>query len=172
MNGRSLPHALMMMIPEAWEHDEQMADYKKAFYEYHETMMEPWDGPAAICFTDGIVVGATLDRNGLRPLRYCLTDDNVLIAASEAGALEIPQEKIVLKGRLQPGKMLIADLDKHCIVEDAEVKDIICQNRDYQNWVEKNKITLKTLKNSGGKGENTPEGINEGGHLRNRTIRI
>ena len=147
MNGRSLPHALMMMIPEAWEHDEQMADYKKAFYEYHETMMEPWDGPAAICFTDGIVVGATLDRNGLRPLRYCLTDDNVLIAASEAGALEIPQEKIVLKGRLQPGKMLIADLDKHCIVEDAEVKDIICQNRDYQNWVENNKITLKTLKN-------------------------
>ena len=161
MNGRSLPHALMMMIPEAWEHDDQMADYKKAFYEYHETMMEPWDGPAAICFTDGIVVGATLDRNGLRPLRYCLTDDNVLIAASEAGALEIPQEKIVLKGRLQPGKMLIADLDKHCIVEDDEVKNIICKNRDYQTWVENNKISLKNLRNNIGKTDNTEGGISE-----------
>lgn len=145
MNGRSLPHALMMMIPEAWQHDNQMADYKKAFYEYHETMMEPWDGPAAICFTDGIVVGATLDRNGLRPLRYCLTDDNVLIAASEAGALEVPQEKVVLKGRLQPGKMLIADLDQHRIVDDEEVKNIICKNRDYQSWIKKNKIILKEI---------------------------
>ncbi len=150
MNGRSLPHALMMMIPEAWQHDDQMAEYKKAFYEYHETMMEPWDGPAAICFTDGIVVGATLDRNGLRPLRYCLTDDNILIAASEAGALEIPQEKIVLKGRLQPGKMLIADLDQHRIVEDEEVKSVICNNRDYQDWVMANKLTLKNLKSTEG----------------------
>ena len=146
MNGRSLPHALMMMIPEAWQHDEQMADYKKAFYDYHETMMEPWDGPAAICFTDGIVVGATLDRNGLRPLRYCLTSDNILIAASEAGALEVPQEKVVLKGRLQPGKMLIADLDQHRIVEDEEVKNVICKNKDYQTWVQNNKKTFKNLK--------------------------
>lgn len=146
MNGRSLPHALMMMIPEAWQHDDQMADYKKAFYEYHETMMEPWDGPAAICFTDGIVVGATLDRNGLRPLRYCLTDDNILIAASEAGALEVPQEKVVLKGRLQPGKMLIADLDQHRIVDDEEVKNIICKNKDYETWVQNNKKTFKNLK--------------------------
>ncbi|KAI9549863.1 putative glutamate synthase [Daphnia sinensis] len=146
MNGRSLPHALMMMIPEAWQHDNQMADYKKAFYEYHETMMEPWDGPAAICFTDGIVVGATLDRNGLRPLRYCLTDDNILIAASEAGALEVPQEKVVLKGRLQPGKMLIADLDQHRIIDDEEVKNIICKNKDYETWVQNNKKTFKNLK--------------------------
>ena len=147
LNGRSLPHALMMMIPEAWQHDEQMADYKKSFYEYHENMMEPWDGPAAVCFTDGIVVGATLDRNGLRPLRYMLTDDNVLIAASEAGVLDIPQEKIVLKGRLQPGKMLVADLDEHRIIGDEELKNVICKNRDYKTWVEGGKLMLKDIKN-------------------------
>jgi glutamate synthase (NADPH) large chain len=147
LNGRSLPHALMMMVPEAWQQDEQMEDYKKSFYEYHENMMEPWDGPAAVCFTDGIVVGATLDRNGLRPLRYVLTDDNVLIAASEAGVLDIPQEKIVLKGRLQPGKMLIADLDEHRIIGDEELKSVICKNRDYKTWVENGKLTLESLKN-------------------------
>lgn len=145
LNGRSLPHALMMMIPEAWQHDDQMADYKKAFYEYHETMMEPWDGPAGICFSDGIVVGATLDRNGLRPLRYVLTDDNVLITASEAGILPIPQEKVVKKGRLQPGKMLIADLDKNRIIEDEEVKAIICHNRAYGDWIQEGKIKLSDL---------------------------
>jgi glutamate synthase (NADPH) large chain len=148
LNGRSLPHALMMMVPEAWQQDEQMEDYKKSFYEYHENMMEPWDGPAAVCFTDGIVVGATLDRNGLRPLRYVLTDDNVLIAASEAGVLDIPQEKIVLKGRLQPGKMLIADLDEHRIIGDEELKNVICKNRDYKTWVENGKLTLESLKNA------------------------
>ena len=146
LNGRSLPHALMMMIPEAWQHDEQMEDYKKSFYEYHENMMEPWDGPAAVCFTDGIVVGATLDRNGLRPLRYTLTDDNVLIAASEAGVLDIPQEKVVLKGRLQPGKMLVADLDEHRIIGDEELKSVICQNKDYRTWVENGKVLLDSLK--------------------------
>lgn len=150
LNGRSLPHALMMMIPEAWQHDEQMAAYKKAFYEYHETMMEPWDGPAGICFSDGILVGATLDRNGLRPLRWVLTDDNVLITASEAGILEIPQEKVVRKGRLQPGKMLIADLDEHRIIGDDEVKERICTNRDYQNWLEKHKSLLKNLPDTEG----------------------
>ena len=149
MNGRSLPHALMMMIPEAWQHDPLMPDHKKGFYEYHEMMMEPWDGPAAVCFTDGIVVGAMLDRNGLRPLRYQLTDDNVLIAASEAGALEIPQDKIVFKGRLQPGRMLIADLDKHRIIDDTEVKDVICQNRPYKAWIDKNKTTLDELETTG-----------------------
>ncbi|MEY4934153.1 MAG: hypothetical protein RIS64_512 [Bacteroidota bacterium] len=145
MNGRSLPHALMMMIPEAWQHDAQMADYKKSFYEYHETMMEPWDGPAAVCFSDGIVVGAMLDRNGLRPLRYQITDDNVLIAASEAGALPIDPAKIVFKGRLQPGKMLIADLDQHRIIGDEEVKSIVCQNHTYKEWLATNKITLSQL---------------------------
>jgi glutamate synthase (NADPH) large chain len=157
MNGRSLPHALMMMIPEAWQHDNLMADYKKGFYEYHESMMEPWDGPAAICFTDGIVVGATLDRNGLRPLRYCLTSDDVLIAASEAGALEVPQEKVVMKGRLQPGKMLIVDLDEHRIIGDEEVKNIICKNRDYSHWVKTNKIVIKDLKARNTEGGNYNE---------------
>ncbi|MBL7816920.1 MAG: glutamate synthase large subunit [Saprospiraceae bacterium] len=150
LNGRSLPHALMMMIPEAWQHDEQMAQYKKAFYEYHETMMEPWDGPAGICFSDGILVGATLDRNGLRPLRWVLTDDNVLITASEAGILEIPQDKVVRKGRLQPGKMLIADLDEHRIIDDAEVKERICQNKDYQSWLTKHKASLSNLPDTEG----------------------
>ncbi|MEO0043971.1 MAG: hypothetical protein RL329_3419 [Bacteroidota bacterium] len=145
MNGRSLPHALMMMIPEAWQQDAQMSDYKKSFYEYHETMMEPWDGPAAVCFSDGIVVGAMLDRNGLRPLRYQITDDNVLIAASEAGALPIDPAKIVFKGRLQPGKMLIADLEQHRIVGDEEVKKIVCQNHTYHKWLLDNKVTLDRL---------------------------
>jgi glutamate synthase (NADPH) large chain len=146
MNGRSLPHALMMMIPEAWQQDAQMSDYKKSFYEYHETMMEPWDGPAAVCFSDGIVVGAMLDRNGLRPLRYQITDDNVLIAASEAGALPIDQSKIVFKGRLQPGKMLIADLDQHKIIGDEEVKNVVCQNQTYKKWLADNKVTLDQLR--------------------------
>ncbi|HMQ46382.1 MAG TPA: glutamate synthase large subunit [Saprospiraceae bacterium] len=146
LNGFSLPHALMMMIPEAWEHDEQMEDYKRAFYEYHKTIMEPWDGPASICFTDGIVVGATLDRNGLRPSRYCLTDDDTLIVASEAGALPVDQSKVVLKGRLQPGRMLIADLDQHRIVGDEEVKSIICKRFPYRDWLNEYRIGLKDLK--------------------------
>jgi glutamate synthase (NADPH) large chain len=145
LNGLSLPHALMMMIPEAWQHDEQMEDYKKAFYEYHKTVMEPWDGPASICFTDGILVGATLDRNGLRPSRYLLTDDNTLIVASEAGALPIDQSKVVMKGRLQPGKILIADLDEHRIVGDEELKQIVCRNRPYRQWLDENRVTLDHL---------------------------
>ncbi|PHI20807.1 glutamate synthase large subunit [Lewinellaceae bacterium SD302] len=142
LNGLSLPHALMMMIPEAWQHDDQMPDYKKAFYEYHKTLMEPWDGPASICFTDGILVGATLDRNGLRPSRYCLTDDNVLIVASEAGALPVDQSKVVLKGRLQPGRMLVADLSEHRIIGDEELKSTICQRLPYREWLDEHRSTL------------------------------
>ncbi|MEZ5043483.1 MAG: glutamate synthase large subunit [Saprospiraceae bacterium] len=149
LNGYSLPHALMMMIPEAWQHDEQMEDYKKAFYEYHKTMMEPWDGPASICFTDGILVGATLDRNGLRPSRYCLTDDNTLILASEAGVLDLDQSKIVMKGRLQPGKILIADLDEHRIIGDEELKAIICKRLPYKEWLDKYRITIDDLEDRG-----------------------
>ncbi len=145
MNGRSIPHALMMMIPESWQHDAEMSADKKAFYEYHENFMEPWDGPAGVCFTDGVVVGATLDRNGLRPLRYILTDDNVLITASEAGVLNVPEEKIVLKGSLQPGKILIADLDLHKIIGDEEVKGIICNNFKYQEVVNKGRIQLSDI---------------------------
>ncbi|MEM9835207.1 MAG: glutamate synthase large subunit [Bacteroidota bacterium] len=145
LNGFSLPHALMMMIPEAWQSDDEMPDFKKAFYEYHKTMMEPWDGPASICFTDGILVGATLDRNGLRPSRYCLTDDNVLIVASEAGALPVDQSKVVLKGRLQPGRMLIADLDEHRIIGDEELKETICKRLPYREWLDENRLTMDDL---------------------------
>ncbi len=143
MGDRSLPHSMMMMIPEAWELDEQMEDYKKAFYEYHENLMEPWDGPASICFTNGILVGATLDRNGLRPSRYCLTEDNMLILASEAGALPVEPSKIVMKGRLQPGRMLIADLDEQRIIGDEEVKKIICKRLPYRDWLEKYRLKLQ-----------------------------
>lgn len=151
LSGRSLPHALMMMIPEAWQEDEQMEDYKRAFYEYHKTMMEPWDGPASICFTDGIVVGATLDRNGLRPSRYCVTKDNTLIVASEAGALPIDQSNVLFKGRLQPGKMLIADLDEHRIIGDEELKAVICKRSTYRDWLDKYRLKLVDIIEKQGK---------------------
>jgi glutamate synthase (NADPH/NADH) large chain len=145
LSGFSLPHALMMMIPEAWQEADRMKDAKRAFYEYHRTLSEPWDGPASICFTDGIVVGATLDRNGLRPSRYCLLEDSTLIVASEAGALPVDQSKVVQKGRLQPGKMLIADLDEHRVVGDEELKKIICERFPYRQWLNDHKINLKDL---------------------------
>ena len=145
LGGVPLPHALMLMIPEAWQHDEQMEDHKRAFYEYNRTIMEPWDGPASICFTDGILVGATLDRNGLRPSRYCLTEDNVLIVASEAGALPVDQSKVVTKGRLQPGRILIADLDEHRVIEDGELKEVICNRMPYREWLDENRVTLEDL---------------------------
>ena len=145
LSGRSLPHVLMMMIPEAWQHDEQMEDYKRAFYQYHKTLMEPWDGPASICFTDGILVGATLDRNGLRPSRYFLTDDNTLILSSEAGVLPIAPEKIIFKGRLQAGKILIADLDENRIIGDEDLKRIICQRVPYRAWLDKYMVHINDL---------------------------
>jgi glutamate synthase (NADPH) large chain len=145
MSGYSVPHAMMMMIPEAWEHDELMADHKKAFYEYHKTIMEPWDGPASICFTNGILVGATLDRNGLRPSRYCLLDDGTLIVASEAGALPVDQARVVKKGRLQPGRMLIADLEENRIVGDEEVKETICSKFPYRDWLKEARLTMSDL---------------------------
>ena len=145
MNGMSIPHALMMMIPEAWQHDEDMPDYKKAFYEYSKALMEPWDGPASICFTDGILVGATLDRNGLRPSRYCLLDDNTLIVASEAGALKVDQRRVVKKGRLQPGRILVADLQEHRVIGDEELKEIICQRLPYREWLDTHKQDIKSL---------------------------
>ncbi len=145
MGGRSLPHSMMMMIPEAWENDEQMEEYKQYFYEYHENLMEPWDGPASICFTNGVLVGATLDRNGLRPSRYCVTEDDVLILASEAGALPVDQSKVVVKGRLQPGRMLVADLDEKRIIADDEVKKIICKKLPYRDWLERYRLRLHDL---------------------------
>ena len=145
LNGVSIPHALMMMVPEAWQHDELMPDYKRAFYEYTKGLMEPWDGPASICFTDGILVGATLDRNGLRPSRWCLTDDNVLIVASEAGALPVDQSKVVKKGRLQPGRILVADLQEHRIIGDEELKETICKRLPYREWLDENRIHVDNL---------------------------
>ena len=145
LGGRSLPHAMMMVIPEAWQGNDLMEDYKKAFYEYHASLMEPWDGPASICFTDGEVVGATLDRNGLRPSRYCLTSDDKLVMASEAGALPVDESKVILKGRLQPGKMFVADLAQGRIISDEELKKDICTRQPYQQWLDQNKVYLNEL---------------------------
>ncbi len=142
--GRSLPHVMSMMIPEAWR-DEEMTSDRKAFYEYHATFMEPWDGPASVAFTDGKVVGATLDRNGLRPSRYSLTKDDILVMASEQGALEFPSEDIVMKGRLQPGKMFLADLEQGRIIPDDEIKEQMATAYPYKKWVENQKINLDDL---------------------------
>ena len=142
--GRSLPHVMSMMIPEAWR-DDEMSEERRAFYEYHATFMEPWDGPASIAFTDGKFVGATLDRNGLRPSRYSLTKDNILVMASEQGALEFKEEDIVLKGRLQPGKMFLADLKEGRIIPDEEIKEMLAKEYPYKEWIENQKINLDDL---------------------------
>ena len=139
---RSIPHALMMMIPEAWQNDPTIPKYKKDFYAYHDAIMEPWDGPASICFTDGTLVGATLDRNGLRPSRYLVTDDDLLVLASEAGVIDIDPSKIAYKGKLQPGKILVADLDEGRIITDQEVKETICKRKPYGQWLESNNIHI------------------------------
>ena len=144
-SGRSIPEALMMMIPEAWQNDKQIGQAKKDFYEYHETLMEPWDGPASICFTDGTLVGATLDRNGLRPSRFCVTKNKELILSSETGVIPVAPEDIVLKDRLEPGKILIADLDDGCIIEDDELKNVICNRQDYNKWLAKRRISVKDM---------------------------
>ncbi|MBI1947126.1 MAG: glutamate synthase large subunit [Deltaproteobacteria bacterium] len=143
--GRSLPHAMMMMIPEAYEHDPEIDDDRKAFYEYASALMEPWDGPAAMCFTDGALLGATLDRNGLRPARWCLTDDDRVILASEAGALEVPADRVVKRGRLQPGRMLLCDLEEGRLLEDAEVKRDIAQRFPYRRWLTQHHYTFERL---------------------------
>ena len=145
-SGRSLPHVMMMLIPEAWDGNEQMDPVKKAFYEYHAALMEPWDGPAAITFTDGKFIGALLDRNGLRPLRFVVTKDGRVIAASEAGVLNL-DEKLVLrqKGRLQPGKMLLIDTEKGKIITDDEIKHQVASRQPYGRWLENYKIQLGEL---------------------------
>ncbi|MDB5115225.1 MAG: Ferredoxin-dependent glutamate synthase 1, partial [Mucilaginibacter sp.] len=143
--GRSLPHVMMMLIPEAWDGNEQMDPVKKAFYEFHATLMEPWDGPAAISFTDGKLVGAVLDRNGLRPLRYTITSDGRVIAASETGVLAIDESTVLRKGRLQPGKMLLIDTEKGVIITDEEIKQQIASRQPYGRWLENYKIKLEEL---------------------------
>jgi glutamate synthase (NADPH) large chain len=145
MSGYPLEHAVMMMIPEAWEQHTLMDDNRRAFYEYHAAMMEPWDGPAAIAFTDGRKIGATLDRNGLRPARYCITDDDMVVMASEAGVLPIPESKIKKKWRLQPGKMFLIDLEQGRIIDDKEVKDQLANNKPYKQWIEAIRIKLDEI---------------------------
>ncbi|MBS1947072.1 MAG: glutamate synthase large subunit [Bacteroidetes bacterium] len=143
--GRSLPHVMMMLIPEAWDGNEQMGPEKKAFYEFHAAFMEPWDGPASISFTDGKIIGATLDRNGLRPSRYCVTADDRVIMASESGALPVDPKLVKEKGRLQPGKMFIVDLEQGRIISDEELKKNICSQKPYSEWLNKYKIRLEEL---------------------------
>ena len=143
--GRSLPHVMMMLIPEAWDGNEQMDPVKKAFYEFHASFMEPWDGPASISFTDGKIIGATLDRNGLRPSRYCVTTDDRVIMASETGALPIDQKLVKEKGRLQPGKMFVVDLEQGRIISDEELKKQICSQKPYAEWLNRYKIRLEEL---------------------------
>lgn len=143
LSGRSLPHALMMMIPEAWQENKNMDPSRRAFYQYHANIMEPWDGPASVCFTDGVQVGATLDRNGLRPSRYCVTKDDFLIMASESGVVEIAPENIEYRGRLQPGRIFVADLEQGRIISDDEVKDSIAAQQPYETWLENNLVKLE-----------------------------
>jgi glutamate synthase (ferredoxin) len=145
MAGRSLPHAMAMMIPEPWSNHESMSPDKRAFYEYHSTLMEPWDGPASMAFTDGVRVGATLDRNGLRPSRYVVTSDDIIVLASETGVLNFPPEKIVKKGRLQPGRMLLIDTEQKRIIADDEIKAEFAKAQPYRDWLAKNLIALDDL---------------------------
>ena len=143
LSGRSLPHAMMMLVPEAWQDNEVMDRDRKSFYKFHASLVEPWDGPAALLFTDGKSVGATLDRNGLRPLRYFITKDNRLILSSEAGALPIREATIIEKGRISPGRMIWADLEKGRVVFDEEVKGEICRKQPYEQWVADQRIKLR-----------------------------
>ena len=143
--GRSLPHAVMMMIPEAWQNDDLMSAGKRAFYEYHSSLMEPWDGPASIAFTDGRRIGAVLDRNGLRPSRYLVTKDGMVVMASEAGVLDIPPEQVERKGRLQPGRMFFIDTVEGRIVEDEEIKATMAERKPYRQWLDDNLVDLDQL---------------------------
>lgn len=145
MGGRSLPHAMMMLIPEAWAGNPDMDLDRRGFYEYHASMMEPWDGPAAMAFTDGTLIGATLDRNGLRPARYLVTKDNLVILASEAGVLPFKPEEILTKGRLQPGKMFLVDTAQGRIIDDEEIKSNIVKRKPYRQWVSANRISIDDL---------------------------
>ncbi|HEY3489291.1 MAG TPA: glutamate synthase large subunit [Candidatus Deferrimicrobiaceae bacterium] len=143
--GRELPHAMMMMVPEAWGKKYHMSADKRAFYEYHATFMEPWDGPAAVVFCDGRYIGGTLDRNGLRPARYTITRDGLIVLASETGVLDFPADQIIRRGRLQPGKMLLIDLEEKRIVPDNEIKAKIARQRPYRHWVKEQRIDLRGL---------------------------
>ena len=145
LSGRYLPHVMMMLIPEAWDDNDKMDPGKKAFYEYHAAVMEPWDGPASISFTDGKIIGATLDRNGLRPSRFCVTHDDRVIMASETGALPVDPRIVKSYGRLQPGKMFVVDMEQGRIISDEELKQDICSRKPYSDWLNQYKIRLEEL---------------------------
>ncbi len=144
-SGRSLPHVMAMLIPEAWSGNPDMDEDKRAFYEYHASLMEPWDGPAAIAFTDGRVIGATLDRNGLRPGRYIVTKDDLVVLASEAGVIEAPPEDVLKKGRLQPGRMFLVDTVQQRIISDAEIKKSLAARQPYGEWLKQQQVTIDAL---------------------------
>ncbi len=145
LGGRSLPHAVLMMIPEAWENNEQMDPARRAFYRYHASLMEPWDGPAVIAFTDGTVAGAVLDRNGLRPARYWVTDSDLVVLASEVGVVDVDPARVIRKGRLQPGRMFLVDTSKGRIVDDAEIKAELAAAHPYAEWLERDQVALRDL---------------------------
>lgn len=145
LGGRSLPHAVLMMIPEAWENNPTMDPARRAFYEYHSTLMEPWDGPASVSFTDGEVIGAVLDRNGLRPGRFWITDDGLVVLGSEAGVLDLDPARVIRKGRLQPGKMFLVDTVNGCVVEDDEIKSELANAHPYQQWLDTGLVHLEDL---------------------------
>src|SRR5213594_4420454 len=145
MSGRSLPHAILMMIPEPWQNHESMSPERSAFYEYHASLMEPWDGPASIAFTDGTVIGAVLDRNGLRPSRYYVTKDGLVIMASEVGVLDIPPENVLLKERLHPGRIFLVDTVKGRIIADDEIKRELASAQPYARWLAENLVDIEDL---------------------------
>ena len=148
MGGRSLPHAVLMMIPEPWENHAEMDPARKAFYQFHGALMEPWDGPACVAFTDGTVIGAVLDRNGLRPGRYWVTDDGFVVLASEVGVLDIDPASVIRKGRLQPGRIFLADTSLGRIVEDEEVKAELAVQHPYADWLHAGLLHLDDLPGS------------------------
>ncbi|MDR1768706.1 MAG: glutamate synthase large subunit, partial [Propionibacteriaceae bacterium] len=143
--GRSLPHAVLMMIPEAWENNAELDQARREFYSFHASLMEPWDGPAAVSFTDGTLIGAVLDRNGLRPGRYWVTDDGLVVFASEAGVLDIPPSKVIQKGRLRPGRMLLVDLRRHRLIDDDEIKQHLAHENPYGEWLAAGRVHLSEL---------------------------
>src|SRR2546423_1669234 len=143
--GRELPHSMMMMVPEPYVRDETMSPERRAFYEFHSCLMEPWDGPASIAFTDGVRVGAVLDRNGLRPSRYYVTKDDMVIMASEVGVLDVPPERVLIKQRLQPGRMFLVDTAEGRIISDEELKQTVAKMRPYRQWLDDNLVDFETL---------------------------
>ena len=161
MSGMELPKAMMITIPEPWESDDNISREKKDFYRYYATMMEPWDGPAAVLFSDGDLVGATLDRNGLRPSRYYVLEDDTVILASEVGVLDIPPEKIVQKSRLEPGKMLVVDMVRGAIISDEELKSTYAHQQPYGEWLDKNVVELSELKVPNHKVETHPQELRD-----------